>query len=199
MEPGICKLVKVVNMNILVSCFSLSGNTQKIAQAILETCSSEGHKVAEKALSEITSDSFKKYDLVFLGSACHDGDLAEPVRLILDEIDDNVSFKLAGFVTHATTMPEGSDRNRELFARWAGKCEETLNKVSDQKEFDLLDYFHCQGIPTPLIEDFIHREIISDESEWDEYITEVRQHPNHDDLMNVKAFAKEVLLKANQS
>jgi flavodoxin len=184
-------------MKTLVAYFSLSGNTQQVARAISEVVLSKGFEVSEKDISEITPNGMKDFDLVFLGSACHDADLAEPVKLLLDKIDYSPTFKMAGFVTHATTMPDESERNQELYSKWAGRCIETFENFSSQKGFDFLGYFHCQGVPNPLIAEFIHQEIISDESEWDEYFTEVRQHPNNKDLEKAKAFAREIILKVD--
>ena len=180
-------------MRILVTCFSLSGNTRKIALSIYEEFISHGQEVYYKDLAEISSISLDDFDLVFLGSACHDADLAEPIKLILENISGSPTFKMAGFVTHATTMPEGGDSNRGLYMQWAGKCEETFTKISQQTGIDLLGYFHCQGIPSPPIAEFIHNEIIQDDDEWDDYYAEVRQHPNEVDLEDAKAFARNVI------
>jgi flavodoxin len=184
-------------MNILIAYFSESGNTKMIAGALRESALEAGHSVVEKKITEINPDHLNDFDLVFLGSACHDADLAQPVKLLLNEVPPGPSFKLAGFVTHATTMPEGSERNKELFTRWAGKCEKTLKKASDQKGFELLGYFHCQGVPISPIAEFIHQEIIPDEEEWDDYINAVREHPNEEDLTQAKAFAQEVFKKVS--
>jgi hypothetical protein len=59
-----------------------------------------------------------------------------------------------------------------------------------------LGYFSCQGAPSPPIEAFIHDQIIQDEEEWNGYLTEVRKHPNEEDLQNVKRFAHSVIDEA---
>jgi flavodoxin len=104
-------------MNILIAHFSQTGNTAKVAQAIYEETLSQGHKVDLKKIAEITSNSLDAYDLVFLGSACHDTDLARPVKRVLEGIASSPPFKLAGFVTHATYTPEGGKREREVYDR----------------------------------------------------------------------------------
>lgn len=180
-------------MEILITYFSQTGNTKKIADAIFEEAVSLGNQVSLKTVADIIPDTFNEYDLIFLGSACHDADLAEPVILLLEGIANSPSFQLAGYATHATTMPEGGKRNQELYEQWAGRCEETFERVSLQKGFDLLGYFHCQGVPSPPIEEFIHNEILPGKDEWDEYITEVRQHPNEEDIKQAKLFASEVI------
>lgn len=186
-------------MKSLVTYFSLSGNTKKIALAILEELESEGHQVQLEDVSEITLDTFNGFDLVFLGSACHDADLAEPVIKILGELPVPTTFKMAGFVTHATAMPDGGKRNEELYHQWAGKCEETFKRLSVEKEIPFLGYFHCQGIPTPPIADFIRKEIIPDEDEWEKYYSELVNHPNFEDFEKAKQFARLSLSMARKS
>lgn len=48
------------------------------------------------------------------------------------------------------------------------------------------------GAPNPGIEAFIKSAIIQDEGEWEEYIEEVKKHPNAEDLENAKLYAKRV-------
>jgi len=47
-----------------------------------------------------------------------------------------------------------------MYEQWAGRCAETFERISRQKGFNLLGYFHCQGAPSPPIEEFIHNEIM---------------------------------------
>ena len=182
-------------MNILIAYFSQTGNTAKVARAIYEEVLSQGHKVHLKKIAEITSNSLNAYDLVFLGSACHDADLAKPIKQILEGIASLPPFKLAGFVTHATQMPEDGERARELYERWAGNCIRTFHQVSEEKQIAFLGYFHCQGVPSPPIEAFIHNTIVTDKDEWEMYIEEVRKHPNEEDLQKAREFARQVLAR----
>jgi flavodoxin len=184
-------------MKILVTSYSLSGNTKKIANAICEELDLHGIEVHNKNLAEITPNNFNEFDLIFLGSACHDTDLAKPVKDALQEISDTPIFKMAGFVTHATSMPEGGERNQEMYSQWAGKCSETFYKFSIEKGLDFLGYFHCQGMPSPPIAEFIHDEIIPEDEEWRKYIAESIDHPNDQDLDDARIFARKILLLAN--
>lgn len=108
-------------MKILIAYFTQTGNTEKIARAIYEEVLSQGHEVHLMSIADIASDSFNSYGLVFLGSACHDADLAKPVKRILEAIAKSPSFKMAGFATHATVTPKGGERERELYEKWAGR------------------------------------------------------------------------------
>ena len=180
-------------MNTLITYYSETGNTEKIANAIYEEVLSQGYQAHLKRIGKMTSDDFDVYDLVFMGSACHDADLAVPVKKILEGIPKSSSFRMAGFATHATYTPEGGERQREMYHTWAGRCSESFQQTSQEKQVELLGYFSCQGAPSPPIEAFIHNTIIQDEEQWAEYIREVGQHPTQDDLEKAKMFAREVL------
>ena len=180
-------------MRILVACFSQTGNTDKVARAICEAVSSQGHEVDVCRVGEITGECLDDYALVYLGSACHDSDLAKPAKRLLEDIGVAPPFKLAGFVTHATQMPEGGEREKELYERWAGNCIRTYEQVCKEKQVSFGGYFHCQGAPSAPIEAFIHKEIITEADEWDTYIEEVRPHPDKQDLEEAKGFALRVL------
>ena len=182
-------------MKILITHFSQTGNTAKIACAICEELSSQNHEVYLKEISEITSDSLATYDLVFLGSACHDSDLAKPAKRVLERIASLPPYKLAGFVTHATQMPEEGEREQELHEKWAGNCIRTFHRVSEEKQIEFLGYFHCQGAPSPPIEAFIHNTIVTDKDEWETYVEEVKKHPDEEDLQKARGFARHVLAK----
>jgi hypothetical protein len=82
-------------MKILITHFSQTGNTAKVARAIHEAVSSRGHEGDLREIGEVTAESLNEYDLVYLGSACHDTDLAKPVKRLLEEIGGLPPFKLA--------------------------------------------------------------------------------------------------------
>jgi flavodoxin len=180
-------------MKVLIVYYSETGNTAQVAQAIGEELASQGHEVCLREVGAITADTLSAYDLVFLGSACHDADLARPVKQILDQIPALPSFKLAGFATHASHAPEGGDRQREMHERWASACQRSFRQASQEKGIAFLGYFGCQGAPSPPIEQFIHSTIVTDEDEWAAYVHEVRKHPDEGDLRKAKEFAQDVM------
>ena len=182
-------------MQVLVICYSETGNTAKVAGAIQEAVSSCGHSVDLQTTAEVTVDALNTYDLIFLGSACHDTDLARPVKALLEQIPDSPSFKLAGFVTHAAYSPEGGDREEELHGTWAARCAQTLRRVSQKKGIEFLGYFGCMGAPSPPIEQFIRSQIVTDKEEWERYVQEVRGHPDEEDLRRAGEFAAQVLAR----
>jgi flavodoxin len=180
-------------MKVLIAYYSETGNTAQVAQAIAEEIQSQGYEVHLRDLGEIAPDTQTTYDLVFLGSACHDADLARPVKQILEQIPTSPTFKLAGFATHASQMPEGWERQHELYERWASGCQRSFRQASQEKGIAFLGYFGCQGAPSPPIERFIHSTIVTDDDEWAAYVHEARKHPDADDLREAKEFAQEVM------
>ena len=181
-------------MNILVAYYSETGNTKKVAEALHEAASVKANVELSK-IQDVSPDSLSRYDLLFLGSACHDADLARPFKRFLEHLPKNPRFKLAGFFTHATYTPEITERRRDLFEQWAGRCSPTFERVCGEKGIHFLGYFHCMGAASKPIEDFIHREIITSEEEWNQYLPELKTHPNSKDLDDAKKFVIETISK----
>ena len=182
-------------MKVLIAYFSLSGNTAQVARAIHQEATSQGHEAHLSEIGESGSAALNAYDLVFLGSACHDSDLAVPAKKLLEEIPEAPSFKLAGFATHSTLMPQGGEREEMLYEQWAANCARSFLQASQDRQIDFLGYFHCQGAASPPIEEFIHSTIMTDPNEWATYVEELRKHPDEQDLLDAKAFASGVLAK----
>jgi flavodoxin len=180
-------------MKVLMAVFSQTGNTARVARAIHQEVLTRGHEGDLLEIGQVTAKDLHDYDLVFLGSACHDTDLARPAKRLLKRVGNSPPFKLAGFCTHSTYMPEGSERARELYERWAGNCVRTFRRVSEDKQITFLGYFHCLGAPSPPIAAFIRHAIVRDEREWATYIADVRDRPDEDDLRQAREFAGQVL------
>lgn len=181
-------------MKILVTYYSETGNTKRMAEAIHEI-TSQNNDSSLKDIKNLTIEELDNYDLVFLGSACHHADLAPPVLRFVEKMPVSSKFKLAGFVTHSTYPPEGSERYAKLFEQWGSKCEKTFKKIQDEKKIDYKGFFRCMGVPSKPIEGFIHTQIITEDGEWEEYIEEIIKHPDETDIENAKKFTKEILDK----
>lgn len=182
-------------MKILVVYYSETGNTAKIAGAIHKVALSQGHTACLMAISDVTVGALSAYDLVFLGSACHDADLARPAKQLLGQIPYSPGFKLAGFVSHASYLPEGGDWEEQIHEKWAARCALTLRQASREKGIEFLGYYGCMGAPSPPIEQFIRNTIVTDEEEWETYLEEVRRHPDEEDLQQAGEFALQVLTR----
>ena len=179
-------------MKILITYFSQTGNTEKIAEAIHEI-TSKNHESYLTRIKKVKIKELDDYDLVFIGSACHDTDLAKPALRLLKKIPDSPKYAIAGFYTHSTYLPEGDERIKKLSEEWSGKCSATFEELKNEKNANFKGYFRCQGIPSPGIEKFIHNTIIKDGEEWAVFIDEVKKHPNDNDIENAKKFAQDIL------
>ena len=179
-------------MKILITYFSQTGNTEKIAEAIHEI-TSKNHDSNLKRIKKVKIEDLTDFDLIFIGSACHDSDLAKPVLKFLKKIPESPKYAIAGFYTHSTFLPEGDNRIKKLSERWSGKCSATFESLKEKKNINFKGYFRCQGIPSSPIEQFIHKTIIKDDEEWTEFLEEVKKHPDENDIENAKKFAQDIL------
>ena len=185
-----------VNMaKILVAYFSQTGNTEKVARAMYDEIVSSGHEAHLKDIAGVTAVDLSEYDLVFLGSACHSASLATPVLEILGDIPPGSRLKTAGFATHSSPRPGGSEQDQKMYERWASGCLRSFEGASKETRLELLGYFGCQGAPSPPIEEFIHSEILPEEDAWQVFLSDVRNHPDAADLKEAKEFAQSVLAK----
>ncbi len=80
-------------MNVLVTYFSQSGNTEKIAGAICEQAA-RANTAELKKLKDITPDDVAGYDFIFIGSPLHSGNLAAPVKECLGVIQESLKVVL---------------------------------------------------------------------------------------------------------
>lgn len=179
-------------MRVLVAYYSETGNTEKVAKAIHEESLREGEAYL-RLLKDVSADALKNYDLVFLGSACHSSDLAAPVKKLLEELPESPKFKLAGFFTHSVWAPEQNELGQHYFDKWAARCIDSFENTCEEKHIEFKGYYHCQGSPSPQIEEFIRSAITGSRQEWDEYIREARKHPVQGDLDGAKIFARKVI------
>ncbi len=180
-------------MKILVTYFSLTHNTELIANSIFEQVSLKNEADIKK-IKDVNPSELNEYEVIFVGSACHDSDVAKPVKNFLESLPENPSFKLAGFYCHSTMKRNDPfPRSEELFDRWAVKGIETFKNISASKGIDLIGIFNCMGAPSPEIQVFIKKEIIKNEEEWDAFFDKAMEHPNSKDLKDARIFAEKVL------
>jgi len=181
-------------MKVLVSYYSETGNTEKIAKAIHEE-TSKNHDSSLKTLEELEVSDLDNYDLIFLGSATHSSDLARPVLNFIKKIPDSSKFKLAGFVTHAVYLPSESEEITASHNKWAGRCIQTFESLQEEKGIEFIEFYSCMGAPSPPIVEFIQTSVIPSEEQYNAYIEIVRKHPNEEDIEKAKNFVQSVLKK----
>jgi len=117
-------------MRVLVVYYSETSNTETVAEGIREEASRE-HETDLKSLDNVTVEDHHGYDFVFIGSACHDSDLARPMIRFLEAIPENPPFSMAGFYTHSayTRDDQRFKRSEEVFDKWAARGLGTFEEV----------------------------------------------------------------------
>jgi len=113
-------------MKTLVTYFSQTGNTKKVAEAIFEGIQ------GEKEIRDISEvDSLNGYDLAFVGFPIHAFAPPAPVKLFLQNKCEG--RKLVLFMTHA--QPE----DYEELGEWIKTCK------NEAASAEVIDVFTCQG------------------------------------------------------
>ncbi|MGQ9720479.1 MAG: flavodoxin family protein [Candidatus Jordarchaeum sp.] len=172
-------------MKVLVTYFTMTGNTEKIAKAIHDEVSKE-HEADLKKIDEVGADTFKEYDLVFVGTPAHAGDLAGPVKEVMNSLPKSPKYKLAGFYTHMAPI-------------WDKEVQDALRgafeKIAKEKSIDYRGTYNCMGNPDPNVAKMVKEARKMPDDEFNEYLEEAIKHPSLEDEQKAREFAKEVLSK----
>lgn len=170
-------------MKVLVTYFSQTGNTEKIATAICEEAN-RANQAELKKLEDITPEDAAGYDFIFIGSPLHSGSLATPVKECLALIQANSGQQMAGFVTHfAPAYPE---QDMAGFA-------EPIKTACREKGIEYKGCFDCQGFLTQSLHEAVKGKMNLTDEQWADKVKQMTGHPDQEDKDKAKAFAKEVL------
>jgi len=167
-------------MKILIAFFSQTGNTRKIAAAVYEELA-VGNQVDLAPIDTIGPDAAGTYDLVFVGSPCHAGDLSAQASAFLTGLPQQGTFKLAGFITHASSAYERAGFD---------KCIAAFETISKGKEIPFLGCFDCQGYLSPDIQPYVKKAKKVSDKEWDGIIEAMTGHPDSQDEKKARQFAR---------
>ena len=170
-------------MKILIAFFSQTGNTGKIAAAIYEELAG-GNQADLMPIDVVGPDAAGAYDLVFVGSPCHAGDLSAQARSFLTGLPQQGAFKLAGFITHASSAYERSGFE---------KCITTFETISAAKQIPFLGCFDCQGYLSPDIQPYVKKARKASDDEWSAIVEKMTGRPNAEDEANARHFARTVV------
>lgn len=169
-------------MNILVTYFSQTGNTEKVARAIQE--GAKGNEVELKKLEEVSPDDIAGYDFIFLGSPLHAANLAAQVKEFLSNIKAGSGQKMAGFITHSA--PAYPEQAMDGFT-------EPIKTACRDNGIEYKGCFDCQGFLTEAIHEMVKKSQNLTDEQWAESVKQMTGHPDEGDLKNARAFAREVL------
>ena len=170
-------------MKVLVTYFSQSGNTEKIAKAICEQAA-QNHEADLKALSDIKPEAAANYDVIFLGSPLHSGALAKSVQECLQVIPATPGQKLAGFITHfAPAYPE---QDMAGFAQ-------PIKTTCEEKGMEYMGCFDCQGFLAESLHEAVQKKLNQSDEQWSGMVKQMTGHPDKTDEDNAGAFVRKVL------
>ena len=172
-------------MKILIGYLSQTGNTEKIAGAIYEEASA-AHEVETKKLEEVNPEKISGYNLLFVGSPIHAGNLAGAVKDFLNRLLIPSGVRLAGFVTHS-----GAAYPEQILDKFA----EPFKAACEKNALVYLGCFNCQGFLNPAIHEMVKKGQNLTDEQWTERVKQMTGHPDAEDLAKAKAFAREVLAK----
>ena len=170
-------------MKILVSYFSQTGNTEKIAKGIYEDAS-QGNQADLKKLEDVGVGDFAGYDVIFIGSPLHSGNLAAPVKEFLSNIQAGTSQKMAGFITHFA--PAYPDQSMDKFT-------EPIQAACKEKGIEYKGCFDCQGALTESLHEMVKKKQNLSDEQWADMVKQMTGRPNKDDVAKAKVFARKVL------
>jgi flavodoxin I len=170
-------------MNVLITYFSQTGNTEHIARAIYEEASACTSALMKK-IGDLAASSLNEYNLIFIGSPCHAGTLAAPVREMLSLLPDNPSFHLSGFITHASSVYDKSDYEN---------CMTYLSSLCRKKGISYQGCFECRGRLAPQLHEYIRKSKHVTDEEWDRMVSDMNRHPDSEDVAKARKFARSVI------
>jgi len=97
---------------VLVTYYSSSGNTKKMAERIAETIKKEGIETVLKGIEDVKANELVAYDGIVMGSPTYYGTMAWQLKKVLDE---SVSFhgrlkgKIGGAFSSAANVGGGNE------------------------------------------------------------------------------------------
>jgi flavodoxin len=164
-------------LKTLVAYFSITGNTQKVAEAIYEALEGDAEIKSIDECSELD-----EYNLVFVGFPVHSHSVPYKVETFLKDIAQGK--KIAFFSTHGTLT--GSRLSREALeyaAVLASKAE-------------VLGSFSCRGKVSPEALEVLMKS--PEHRAWTEMAASAWNHPDQNDLEDAQAFARWILTLYSQ-
>jgi flavodoxin len=173
----------VIEFKILVTYFSQTGNTEKIAQSICDGC--EGEEVEIKPIKDVNPSMLNEYELVFLGSGIY----ASRVNKSLSDLikaATRLPSKLVFFCTHASL-----DSYQDGF--------KVVKRNIKDTEVEIVGSWDCMGenlgIPESTRQAMLKRLPPEQRKQAEAHQENLKSHPNKEDLENAKEFAQSLIQK----
>lgn len=168
-------------MKILVTYYSQSGNTEKVARSIFGGCT--GEETDLKPIDQVDPSDLKNYDLIFLGSGVYASRVHKSLGDLVSSAEE-LPAKFLFFCTHASL-----DSYQDGFKVVKRKLEKTTSKI--------IDTFDCMGdnigIPEATTKAMLNRLPPEQRKKAEEYQQRLKGHPDDEDLENARNFAQSLI------
>jgi len=169
-------------LKILVTYYSQTGNTEKVAQGICEGC--EGQEVEIKPIKEVDPSALNDYGLVFLGSGIYASRVNKSLTDFIDAAKE-LPPKFVFFCTHASKNA------------YQDGFKVVKNKIGEKS--DIIAEFDCCGdnigIPEAMRNSMLERLPPEKRKEAEEHQQWLQGRPNAEDIENAKKFAQSIIQK----
>ena len=170
-------------MKVLISYFTLSGNTEIIAKKINEALIPKNN-VSLKKIEDTQIEDIEKCSLLFIGFPCHANNIPAAIKDFFKNNLSDTQVDIVGFITHSSPMDSKKDYEGSI---------KGFKEICAKHKINIKAIFSCQGKPSPEIAQFIKREKGIDPDVFEDILEEMNSHPNLNDLAKTFDFALEVL------
>jgi flavodoxin len=161
-------------MNTLVTYFSRSGNTEKVAKAIFDELN------ATKTIKKINDDlKLSDYDLVFLGFPIENYWCPKEIQNFLR--NNTECSKIIFFITHG--VPE----TNPLLPKWIKRSKALLPPTAE-----IIDQFTCQSEVAQYVVNALRKTGKPMQMEWAEHCKHLVGLPDESKLQKAREFARNI-------
>lgn len=168
-------------MNILITYYSKTGNTEKVAYSIEEGLS--GENVVIKPVAEVDPLNIHSYDLVILGSGIYASRIDKSILQLIKKAP-KLPQSFAYFCTHASL-----DFYQTPFDK--------VTKILNEKNCSLIGEFDCIGenigIPMEKRLEMINQLPEDQRQKARENMQKIKGRPNAEDLKKAKEFGQSLI------
>ena len=162
-------------MNVLVTYWSQTGNTRKIAEAIFRSL------VCDKTLKPFKEvETLDEFDLIFIGYPIMQFGPPPVARKFITLAEDK---NVALFITHATVSNSSDASQQAMLAKELDKCKAICSQTK------LLGMYHCQGELSEKISDELNNSGIPMLMSFAAMRPATLGHPNPEEIKLAAEFA----------
>ncbi len=173
-------------MNILVTCMSQTGNTQKIAEAIFNEIPGEKEI---KRLNDV--NSLEEYDLTFIGFPIAQFSPAKPAQTFIETQTEGKNIVL--FITHALPSKPVEPQQQKMIEGVLEKCKLCATQAN------VISIFSSQGELSETAANFMMKSDNPVLKKFGGMRTMTMGHPDAHDIEKARLFAREIVKNFKES